>query len=169
WGRPSATSRAEGVTSATEPYTKFVGWGRRIRTPATWSRATRPTTRRSPTNAPNLTIPTNEGRPGARAETGNSAKRGLEGAARAEARHLGGRNLDLLAGARVAAVAGGAARDDERAEAGDRDAAAAAERLDDAADEGIHGALGGGLRASRGLRHDCYDLSLGHCEPRLFY
>src|SRR3990167_9380636 len=24
------------------------GWGRRIRTPATWSRATRPTTRRSP-------------------------------------------------------------------------------------------------------------------------
>src|SRR2546430_16488738 len=27
------------------------GWGRRIRTPATWSRATRPTTRRSPTSA----------------------------------------------------------------------------------------------------------------------
>src|SRR5438309_11806334 len=36
---------------------KLVGWGRRIRTPATWSRATRPTTRRSPTNAPNLTTP----------------------------------------------------------------------------------------------------------------
>src|SRR5262249_32614877 len=115
-------------TQAPKPYTKFVGWGRRIRTPATWSRATRPTTRRSPTNAPNLTI-------------ANSANRGLEGAARAEARHLGGRNLNLLAGARVAAVAGGAARDDERAEAGDRDATAAAERLDDAADEGVHGAL----------------------------
>src|SRR5262245_62262207 len=27
------------------------GWGRRIRTPATWSRATRPTTRRSPNDA----------------------------------------------------------------------------------------------------------------------
>src|SRR5213593_55015 len=32
------------------PYEEF-GWGRRIRTPATWSRATRPTTRRSPTSA----------------------------------------------------------------------------------------------------------------------
>src|SRR3989338_6510757 len=28
---------------------RLCGWGRRIRTPATWSRATRPTTRRSPT------------------------------------------------------------------------------------------------------------------------
>src|SRR2546426_12123169 len=36
---------------------KLVGWGRRIRTPAAWSRATCPTTRRSPTNAPNLTTP----------------------------------------------------------------------------------------------------------------
>src|SRR5262249_46512282 len=67
------------------------------------------------------------------------ANRGLQGAARAEARHLGGRNLNLLAGAWVAAVAGGAARDDECAEAGDRNAVAAAERLDDAADEGVHG------------------------------
>src|SRR5215813_15210158 len=102
-------------------------------------------------------------------KTASLANRGLQGAARAEARHLGGRNLNLLAGARVAAVAGGAARDDECAEAGDRNAAAAAERLDDAADEGVHGALGGGLRASRGLRHDCYDLGLGHREPSLFY
>src|SRR2546426_11595975 len=38
-------------------YNKFVGWGRRIRTPAAWSRATRPTTRRSPTNAPTLPHP----------------------------------------------------------------------------------------------------------------
>src|SRR5262249_5496618 len=165
-GPPKRNVTREGATNAPEPYTKFVGWGRRIRTPATWSRATRPTTRRSPTNAPNLTIPTNEGPPGAREE---SANRGLEGAARAEARHLGCRNLNLLAGAQVAAVAGGAAGDDERAEAGDRDAAAAAERLDDAADEGVHGALGGSLRASRGLRHDCYDLGLGHREPSLFY
>src|SRR5207248_10631917 len=127
----------------TERTRHFVGWGRRIRTPATWSRATRPTTRRSPTNAPNLTIPTNE-RPSGAAERRrnatipNSANRGLERAARAEARHLGGRNLNLLAGARVAAVAGGAARDHERAEAGDRHAAAASERFDDAPDEGVH-------------------------------
>src|SRR5262245_2151861 len=180
WGRPSATSRAVGVTSATEPYTKFVGWGRRIRTPATWSRATRPTTRRSPTNAPNLTIPPNEGPPGARLERArraigarpeeaDSANRRFESAARAEARHLRGRNLNLLAGAWVAAVAGGAARDHKSAESGDCDAAAAAERFDDAADEGVHGALGGDLRASRSLRHDCYDLGLGHRESRLLY
>src|SRR5881397_3893248 len=140
----------------------FVGWGRRIRTPATWSRATRPTTRRSPTNAPNLTIPTNE-RPSRAAERRrnatipNSANRGLERAARAEARHLAGR--------RVAAVAGGAARDHERAEAGDRHAATASERFDDAPDEDVHGALGRGLRASRTLRHDCDDLGLRHHEP----
>src|SRR6266851_9774129 len=88
---------------------KLVGWGRRIRTPAAWSRATCPTTRRSPTNAPNLTTPPN-----------GSADRRLERAARAEARHLGRRNLDLLAGARVAPVAGRAARDDEGAEPGER-------------------------------------------------
>src|SRR6266508_5262184 len=40
-----------------------------------------------------------------------SADRRLERATRAEARHLGRRNLDLLAGARVAPVAGRAARD----------------------------------------------------------
>src|SRR5258705_3690036 len=111
WGRPTAPRAPPRVViaaSAPTTYTKFVGWGRRIRTPATWSRATRPTTRRSPTNAPNLTIP-------------NSANRGLEGAARAEARHLDGRNLNLLAGARVAAVARGAARDHECSESGDSD------------------------------------------------
>src|SRR6266478_7558415 len=100
---------------------KLVGWGRRIRTPAAWSRATCPTTRRSPTNAPNLTTPPQR-----------SADRRLERAARAEARDLGRRNLDLFAGARVASVAGGAARDHERAESRDRDAPTAAERLDDA-------------------------------------
>src|SRR5262245_56650390 len=118
-----------------------------------------------PPTPPTLPYPPTRDRPARERKTANSANRGLEGAARAEARHLGGRNLNLLAGARVAAVAGGAARDDERAEAGDRDAAAAAERLDDAADEGVHGALGGGLRASRGLRHDCDDLGFGHREP----
>src|SRR5439155_24347287 len=45
-----------------------------------------------------------------------SADGGLERAARAEARDLGRRNLDLFAGAGVASVAGGAARDHERAE-----------------------------------------------------
>src|SRR5213593_518041 len=136
----------------------FVGWGRRIRTPATWSRATRPTTRRSPTNASNLTTPPN-----------NSADGGLERAARAEARDLGRRNLDLFAGAGVASVAGGAARDHESAESRDRDAATAAERLDDAADERVHGTLSGRLRASRVLRHDCHELGLGHREPRPLY
>src|SRR5262245_19715496 len=94
----------------------FVGWGRRIRTPATWSRATRPTTRRSPTNAPNLTTLAND-----------SADGRLEGAARAEAGHFGGRNVNLFAGTRVAAVAGGAARDDERTEAREGHAATASE------------------------------------------
>src|SRR6266508_910639 len=95
-----------------------------------------------------------------------SADRRLERATRAEARHLGRRNLDLLAGARVAPVAGRAARDDERAKSGNRDAATAAQRLDDAADERVHGALRGGLRAPRILRHDRHQLGLGHRAPR---
>src|SRR5439155_26842253 len=45
-----------------ERATKFVGWGRRIQPPATWPRPTRPTTRRSPPNPPNLTTPA-DGRP----------------------------------------------------------------------------------------------------------
>src|SRR5206468_6789623 len=89
-----------------------------------------------------------------------SADRRLEGAARAEARHLGRRNLDLLAGARVAPVSGRAARDDERAESRNRDTATAAQRIDDAADEGVHGALRGGLRAPCILRHDRHQLGL---------
>src|SRR2546425_9587698 len=94
-----------------------------------------------------------------------SADRRLEGAARAEARHLGRRNLDLLAGARVAPVAGRAARDDERAKSRNRDTATAAQRIDDAADEGVHGALRGGLRAPCILRHDRHQLGLGHRAP----
>src|SRR6266446_648625 len=134
---------------------KLVGWGRRIRTPAAWSRATCPTTRRSPTNAPNLTTPPQR-----------SADRRLERAARAEARDLGRRYLDLFAGTRVASVPSGATGDDERAESGNRDAATAAQRIDDAADERVHGALRGGLRAPRMLRHDRHQLGLGHRAPR---
>src|SRR4029434_280509 len=152
-------------TDAAVSYTKFVGWGRRIRTPATWSRATRPTTRRSPTNAPTLPQPPmNAESAGER----GSADRRLERAARAEARHLRGRNLNLLAGARVTAVAGCAASDHECPESGNRHAPAAAQRLHDAADEGIHGALSGNLRAPCVLCHDCHQLGLGHLAPRPF-
>src|SRR5262249_60836301 len=97
-----------------------------------------PTHSRSPPNQPNRHIPPNEGPPGARPGTAESANRRLESSARAEAWHFGGRNLNLLAGAWVAAVAGGAARDHKSAESGDCDAAAAAERFDDAADESGH-------------------------------
>src|SRR5215813_10697507 len=51
-----------------------------------------------PPTPPTLPYPPTRDRPVPRAE---SANRGLEGAARAEARHLGRRNLNLLAGARV--------------------------------------------------------------------
>src|SRR2546426_3422708 len=95
-----------------------------------------------------------------------SADRRFERAARAEARDLGCRNLDRFAGARIASVPGGATGDDECAKSGDRDAAAAAQRLDDAADEGVHGALRGGLRAPRILGHDRHQLGLGHRAPR---
>src|ERR1700730_9079926 len=55
----------------------------------------------------------------------------LQRAARLEAGHPAGRNLDGLAGARVAAVALGSAADQERAEAADGDPAAALERVED--------------------------------------
>src|SRR2546427_794511 len=144
---------------------EFVGWGRRIRTPATWSRATRPTTRRSPTNVPTLPHPDNyrpPRRPVDNTLNRQSADRGLERAARAEARHFHRGNLDLLAGAGVASVARRPARHHERPKSGNCDAAAAAQRLDDAPDHGVHGALRGDLRAPRVLGHDRHKLSLGH-------
>src|SRR5262245_52332044 len=55
----------------------------------------------------------------------HSADRRLERAAGSKAGHLRGRNLNLLAGARVASVARRSSRHDERAESGDRHAAAA--------------------------------------------
>src|SRR3989337_832042 len=88
------------------------GWGRRIRTPATWSRATRPTTRRSPTSAP--AAHSAYGPPRAQSTNG-----GLQRAARAEAGHPRRRDRDLLARARIPAVPGGAAGDDERPESAD--------------------------------------------------
>src|SRR6267378_3448714 len=91
-----------------------------------------------------------------------SAQRDPETPTRAEARHLGRRNLDLLAGARVAAVARRAPRDDERAKSGDGHAPAAAERLDDAGDHGVHGLLRSGLGAAGVLRHDRDEIRLEH-------
>src|SRR2546427_8239251 len=134
------------------------GWGRRIRTPATWSRATRPTTRRSPTSAQTRVQPYHK----AAARTAGSADGLLEAAARAKAGHARRRDLDLLARPRVAPVAGGALGDDERAKAGDRDAPAPAERFDDPAHHGFDRALRGGLRAAGALRHDRDQVRLGH-------
>src|SRR5262249_7926569 len=91
----------------------------------------------------------------------HSADRRLERAAGSKAGYASGRNLNLLAGARVTAVARSSARHHERPESGNRHAPAAAQRLHDAVDEGIHGALGGNLRAPCVLRHDCHQLGLG--------
>src|SRR6059058_4359966 len=123
---------------------KECGWGRRIRTPATWSRATRPTTRRSPTNSETtnsqmlgqLTTPVPSAQATGPQRAGRSANRHLQTAARAEARHLGGRDGDLLARARVAAVARRAARHHERAKSGNCHPSAAAEGVDNAGDHG---------------------------------
>src|SRR3989338_8199670 len=163
------------------------GWGRRIRTPATWSRATRPTTRRSP-NAPPFYAAVSHpvkakagqrrrpapdevisqicrapapGPPAARARerSGEESRPGLqdcglERAAGLEARDLGGRDLDDLAGAGVAAVTLGPPADHERAEAADGDAPALLERLEDGVEEGVERTLRGDLGHTRGLRHD---------------
>src|SRR5438093_10955249 len=91
-----------------------------------------------------------------------SADRALEGAARAEPGHARRRNLDLPTRAGVAPIAGGALGDHERAESGQRDATATPERLDDAADHGLDGALRGDLRAPGALRHDRHEVGLGH-------
>src|SRR3990172_893965 len=91
-----------------------------------------------------------------------SADGGLEAPARAEARNLGGWDLDRLARARVAPVTPGAAGDHEGAEPGDRDAPAAPERLEDPHDHGVERLLRGGLGAARGLRHDRDEVGLGH-------
>src|SRR2546425_4249393 len=132
------------------------GWGRRIRTPATWSRATRPTTRRSPKvprRRANYSIRSKASQRTEVQRTRTSEplsndrglpNRALQRATGAEARNLGRRDLDLVARARVAAVASGTPGDDERAEAADGDPPAPAERLVDAAHEGVHRLLGGG-------------------------
>src|SRR3989442_14084187 len=114
------------------------GWGRRIRTPATWSRATRPTTRRSPTSPRRPTTLPQGGRRHSRrvcrtTTTVGSADGGLQRAARAEAGHARRRDRDLPARARVATVARGALGDHERVEYRERDTTGAAERLDDTA------------------------------------
>src|SRR5262245_15086505 len=72
----------------------------------------------------------------------HSADRRLERAAGSKAGHLRGRNLDLLAGARIAAIPRGPFCHNERPKSGDGHAPTAPQRLHDAAGEGIHGALG---------------------------
>src|SRR5437773_5971658 len=150
------------------------GWGRRIRTPATWSRATRPTTRRSPKiprRRANYSIRSKASQRTEVQRTRTSEplsndrglpNRALQRATGAEARNLGRRDLDLVARARVAAVASGTPGDDEGAEAADGDPPAPAERLVDPAHEGGHRLLGGGLGAARALGHDGDEISLRH-------
>src|SRR2546422_9902380 len=142
------------------------GWGRRIRTPATWSRATLTTTRRPPKvphRRANYSIRSKASQRTEVQRTRTSEplsndrglpNRALQRATGAEARNLGRRDLDLVARARVAAVASGTPGDDERAEAADGDPPAPAERLVDAAHEGVHRPLGGGLGAPRPLCPD---------------
>src|SRR5437667_2550008 len=91
-----------------------------------------------------------------------SADRGLEGAARAETRNFNSRNLDLRAGAGVAAVARGPARHHERPKTGNCYTPAAAQGLHDAADHRVHRAFCGGFRTSRVLGHDGHELGLRH-------
>src|SRR6266542_4475147 len=93
-----------------------IGWGRRIRTPATRARTWRPTPRRSPTKSAERRHDTTPGRANRQRA---SAQDGLEAAAGTEAGSACGRDRDLLARARVAAVAGGALGDHEGAEAAD--------------------------------------------------
>jgi hypothetical protein len=159
------------------------GWGRRIRTPATWSRATRPTTRRSPnaglaasrygTTAPKSTIaPRPSQRQAVAGPLGWPSERspraaGLpdrvpQGSARTKPRHLRRRNRDCRSGPGIAAIARRSPCHDERAEPADRDALAAAERLDDAQDERSHRAFGRGLGSPSGLRHDGDEVGFGH-------
>src|ERR671925_650287 len=65
--------------------------------------------------------------------------------------NAGARNRDHAAIARMPTVTGGAPRDDERAEAGDRDRPALPERLAHAGDERGERAVGRGSRAARAL------------------
>src|SRR5436190_7781177 len=137
------------------PAARGFGWGRRIRTPATRARTWCPTPRRSPTKTDSVTNDITGLAP-------RSADRGLERAARLEARHLRGRDRDFFSRARVATVARGALVHAERAEATDRHAPALAQRVENGAHEGVHREVGGVLGRSSGFGHLSDELGLRH-------
>src|SRR5262249_25711857 len=117
------------------------GWERRTRTSTTGSRAPRPTIRRSPSDSAIV-------RGGSGSVKARRLQDGvLERSAGLEARHAARRDLDDLAGARVAAVALGAAAHHERPEAPEGHALALLERLEHVVDEGVERALRGHLRS----------------------
>src|SRR5919108_3107998 len=93
-----------------------------------------------------------------------SAHGALERATGAELRYAGARNRDHAAIARMPTATGGAPRDDERAEAGDRDRPALPERLAHAGDERGERAVGRGPRAARALGENRYEIGLGHAR-----
>ncbi len=86
-----------------------------------------------------------------RYHSASAASIGLQRAARLEARDLRGRDRDLLARARIVAVARGALGHAEGAEAADRHAPAVAERLEDATRKASQRAIGRGSSRPRGL------------------
>src|SRR6266542_44171 len=86
----------------------------------------------------------------------------LERAARLEARHAAGRDLDGLARPGIPPVALGAPGDHEGAEAADGHPPAFDQGAEDAVQERVEGALRGHLRSSRGLRHGRHEVCLRH-------
>src|SRR3989304_4950493 len=148
------------------------GWGRRIRTPATWSRATCPPTRRSPSaevitaqgvrrvNRRPLTYPLPRGE-------GELLDGGFEGLAGLEAGDARWRDPHRVPGPRVGRHPRLTARDLEGAEARDRHPVPLSERVADGGEEGVDRALGEGLGAPRGLRYRYHQLRLRHDEPSL--
>src|SRR5438093_8639249 len=136
--------------------TKTTGWERRTRTSTTGSRAPRPTIRRSPSVPAIL-------RRGAWHCQGAGLQDGpLERPAGLEARHAAGRNLDGLARPGIPAVALGAPRDQEGAEAADGHLPALPEGVEDLVQERVEGALRGDLGSARGLGHGRHEVRLRH-------
>src|SRR6266540_1610374 len=138
---------------------KSNGWERRTRTSTTGSRAPRPTIRRSPSVPAIL-------RRGARdcqgAHLEDLENGPLERPAGLEARHAAGRNLDGLARPGIPAVALGAPRDQEGAEAADGHLPALPEGVEDLVQERVESALRGDLGSARGLRHGRHEVRLRH-------
>src|SRR5262245_43339033 len=99
---------------------------------------------------------------GARGEPDGVENGGLQRAARLETRNFFRRNANRVSRPRIPAVALGAAADHEGPEAANGDAAAAAQRIEHAAHEGLERLLRGDLRSAGGLRHRGDEIGLGH-------